>query len=152
MAQRVELPRQLVAGLRAEVSAEELPDFFGRAVEAAGRIPAGLVVGPVTAVYHADAGDRFDVTIGLPVSDPPDDPGLEVVELPAGPALLETHIGPYPELAAAYRRVGEALAELGVERTLSWERYLVGPADDPDPAVWRTQLLVPLPAPPGGAD
>jgi len=37
------------------------------------------------------------------------------------------------------------LARRGLRRTLSWERYLVGPADDTDPAAWITEVVVPLP-------
>lgn len=136
--------RQLVAGLRARVSAAELGAFFGRAMQAAAA--AGeLIGGPATAVYHEDAGDAFDVTIGFPVSAEPDPAlGLDLAALPAGPALRITHTGPYGTLGEAYRALEAELGRRGLQRTLSWESYLVGPADEPDPAAWTTEVVVPL--------
>lgn len=105
-----------------------------------------LVSGPATAVYHDDAGESFDTTIGLPVSAMPDSAlGLDVAELPGGSVLRVAHAGRYETLGEAYRELEAALAHRGLHRTLSWERYLVGPADDPDPERWITEVVVPLP-------
>lgn len=144
MAEVVQVESQLVAGLRARVAEGDLGEFFGRAVQAAAA--AGpLVVGPVTAVYHEDAGDGFDVTIGVPVSSVPDVAlGLETVELPGGAALRVVHTGPYESLGEAYRDLEAELARRGASRTLAWERYLAGPVDDPDPATWTTEVVIPL--------
>jgi effector-binding domain-containing protein len=109
------------------------------------RVPRELFAGPVVAVYHRDAGDRFDVTIGMPVTAAPDDPGLSVVELPAGPALRETHRGPYPTLGDAYAALRAELAARGAPFGFAWERYVVGPGQAEDPADFVTEVITPLP-------
>ncbi len=145
MPEVVELPRQLVAGLRAEVDASTLGEFFGRAVaKAMAEVPKESITGPITEVVHHDDGEHFDVTIGFPVSTAPGGTGLDVAELPAGPALKEVHVGDYPGLRDAYARLEAALNERGRTRQLSWEVYLTGPADSRDPAAWRTEVFVPL--------
>lgn len=141
----VQVEPQLVAGLRARVAGAELAEFFGRAMEAASE--AGpLIAGPATAVYHEDAGDSFDTTIGFPLSGIPDASlGLEVAELPGGSGLRAVHKGPYDTLGEAYRSLDNELTTRGLQRTLAWERYLTGPGDNPDPASWTTEVMVPLP-------
>jgi len=141
----VELQPELIAGVRAEVAAAEVGEFFGRAMgEVASAVPAELVAGPMVAVYHGDHGDRFDVTVGMPVSAAPDAPGITLVELPAGSALRETHRGPYPGLSAAYRALREELTRRGRPWTFAWERYLVGPGDVADAADYVTEVVTPL--------
>lgn len=146
MPEQIELDVELVAGVRAEVTAEEVGDLFARAMGVVmSTVPPSLFAGPVVAVYHRDDGDRFDVTIGIPVSSAPDAPGISVVELPSGPALRETHRGPYPELRNAYAALRAELASRGLPFTYAWERYLVGPGDAADPADYVTELITPLP-------
>lgn len=145
MVEVVRVQSQLVAGRRKRVTHAELGEFFSMAVNATAT--AGVLVsGPATAVYHDDAGESFDTTIGLPVSAMPDSAlGLDVAELPGGSVLRVAHAGRYETLGEAYRELEAALAHRGLHRTLSWERYLVGPADDPDPERWITEVVVPLP-------
>jgi len=145
MPEVVQLEPELVAGLRAEVDAADLPALFGRAMgEVMAGVPAALIAGPIVAVYHRDDGDHFDVTIGMAVSAAPDATGLSVVELPAGSALRVTHRGPYPQLADAYAELKTDLEERGLTPTYAWERYLVGPADVADPADYVTEVITPL--------
>lgn len=146
MVEQIELAPGLIAGVRAEVSPRELPEFFGRAVgEAMRRIPGDLIAGPVVAVYHRPFGTTFDVTIGVPVASRPAEDGLDVVELPAGPALRVVHRGSYPGLSDAYAALGAALGSRGLELTIAWERYVVGPSDVADPAEYVTEVVAPLP-------
>ena len=152
MAEVVQLPAALVAGLRAVVTVEEMGEFFGRAMSVAAALPTELFAGPATAVYHRDEHTRFDVTVGLRVSARTGVDGVDVAELPAGAALRVLHAGRYEDLGEAYAELGAALAEQGLTRTISWENYLVGPGDDPDPAAWRTEVVVPLPPDGSAAD
>lgn len=146
MVELIELAAELIAGIRSEVTAAELPEMFGRAVGEAMRIiPPGSVAGPVVAVYHRPYGETFDVTIGVPVSGHPAGDGLDMVELPAGPALRVVHRGPYPQLSDAYAELGAALADRGLALTIAWERYVVGPGDVGDPADYVTEVVAPLP-------
>jgi effector-binding domain-containing protein len=145
MVEEIEIPAQVIAGVRAWVTIAELGGTFGPSMERAAAGAGALIAGPASCVYHADEGDRFDATIGFPVSARPSASNLEIVEVPAGRALRYTHVGDYPGLSAAYGALEAALAERGLTRKLAIEQYLVGPADDPDPAHWRTEVTVPLP-------
>jgi effector-binding domain-containing protein len=145
MPEELQLEQELVAGVRGEVTAAELPEFFAVAVDAANsRLPREIVTGPMIAVYHRDEGDCFDVTIGFVVSEDPGDSEFEVVTLPGGPALREVHRGDYPQLSGAYARLRAALKERGRELGLAWERYLTSPGENPDPETWVTEVVVPL--------
>jgi effector-binding domain-containing protein len=147
MVDEIECEPQLVAGVRAEVTADELGEFFGRAMgEVMRLLPRELIAGPVVAVYHRDERTRFDVTIGMPVSAAPDFPGLDVVELPGGAVLRATHFGEYPRLGEAYAALRAELAERGAPFTFEWERYVAGPGDVADPASYVTEVLTPLTA------
>lgn len=140
-------PRELVAGIRDDVPAADIAAFFQRAIpESAARIPQGLITGPVVAVYRSP-GPRFDVTVGFPVSADPGVADLEVVELPAGAALRVVHRGAYEGLRDAYAALEGALAERGAALTTTWERYVSGPNDGPDPAAWVTEVVASVVAP-----
>lgn len=142
----VQLETEIVAGVRAEVDAAELPALFGRVMgEVMAGVPRELIAGPVVAVYHRDEGDHFDVTIGMAVAAPPDVAGLTVVELPAGAALRAIHRGPYPQLGEAYAELRTELEARGLVLTYAWERYVVGPGDTAEPADFVTEVVTPLP-------
>jgi effector-binding domain-containing protein len=145
MPEEVVLQPELVAGLWADVLADELAAHFGQAMaEVARRVPAELIAGPPIAIYHRDEVERFDVTLGFAVSSRPDDAGLAVVELPGGRALRVVHRGPYPGLSAAYTELRAGIAERGLDWTYAWERYVVGPGQVADPAEFVTEVLAPL--------
>lgn len=81
--------------------------------------------------------------VGLRANAAIDDLAGEIVELPVGPALREVHVGHYRGLSEAYARARGGARGPRPAANLSWERYLVSPAD-PDPASWRTEVIVPL--------
>ncbi|MGN6325039.1 GyrI-like domain-containing protein [Pseudolysinimonas sp.] len=144
-AEEFEHSRELVAGVREPVPAAELASFFGRAIAEVGvRIPHELIVGPVVAVYHRDTGDSFDVTVGFPVARDPGVSGFELVELPAGRAVRIIHHGDYGALHDVYLALEAALHDRGAVRSISWERYPIGPEDNPDPAAWVTEVVAPV--------
>lgn len=142
------LPARTVVGVRDRVAVADLADFFGPAIAAVtieldrlGVTPAG----PPVAVYRHGCGRELDVTVGFPVRVRPGDPGiLDVVDLPAGPAVRDEHVGPYETLPAAYATVGAwfAARELSVP-DLTWEEYLAGP-DGGDESACRTLISCPL--------
>jgi effector-binding domain-containing protein len=146
MAETTERDAELIAGIRArELPDAEVGEFFARAIrETLERVPRESLVGPMTAIYHDDQGDRFDVTVGFAVSERPADAALEVVELPAGPKMVETHHGDYASLSEAYASLRAALEEHGRTLGVVWERYLTGPSDAQDPSAWVTELVTAL--------
>ncbi len=65
--------------------------------------------------------------------------------LPAGPAAVTIHSGPYDQLQAAYAAVEEWIAANGFHPAgAPWEAYLNDPADHPNPQDWKTEVCWPV--------
>lgn len=65
--------------------------------------------------------------------------------LPAGPAAVTVHAGPYDQLHDAYVAVEEWIRANGFRAAgAPWEVYLNDPADHPDPQDWKTEVYWPL--------
>jgi effector-binding domain-containing protein len=147
--ERVSLTSRSVLGLRELVKPEAMTEFFGRAFAAAsaglqqlGAQPAGPPVG----VYRGDPERGFDVIAGFPVAGavaPP--PGLEAVQLPGGEAVATIHVGSYDSMETTYAALGAWMKEHDLTPgELMWEEYLTDPGTNPDPAGWRTRIVIPL--------
>lgn len=127
-------------------------DGIGPWVSAAfGRVAAVLAsqriepAGPPYVRYFPVGQHRFHVEAGFPVHRQIDiQAEVGPTTLPAGPALVTVHVGPYDEVSEAYERIAAWAAEHGVTTgTDPWEVYLTDPTADPDPAAWRTEVVVP---------
>ena len=65
--------------------------------------------------------------------------------LPAGPAAVTIHSGPYDQLPSAYAALEEWIAANGLQPAgAPWEAYLNDPADHPDPKDWKTEVCWPV--------
>jgi AraC family transcriptional regulator len=65
--------------------------------------------------------------------------------LPAGPAAVTIHSGPYDQLQAAYAALEEWIAANGFRPAgAPWEAYLNDPADFPNPQDWKTEVCWPI--------
>jgi AraC family transcriptional regulator len=103
--------------------------------------------------YHG-WGETVDVEIGIPVAHPlHGQPALGDVpagdigasELPAGPAAVAVHRGPYDTLRQTYDELRDWIAAQGrVPAGGPWESYVDDPAEVPDPARLRTEVVFPL--------
>jgi len=130
------------------VFARELPRLAGHLMSAGGSF-GGAPYGR----YHA-WGETVDVEVGIPVEElldgqPPlgDVPAgsIGASELPAGPAAVAIHRGPYDSLASTYDALREWIATLGrVAGPGPWESYIDDPAEVMDPAQPRTEVTFPL--------
>ena len=161
----VELEVVWVATIRSIVAAEDVPDFMSDALAlvATALREAGLApAGPPFARYYASSPDGLDMATGFPVAEPflgtsdalPESGAVEEApasaivhpdELPAGPAAVATHVGPYQGLEATWNWLRERVHGLG--RQLGedpWEVYFIGPGSGVDEAEWRTELVWPL--------
>ena len=145
----VELETVRVAVVRSLVGAEDIPAFMSDALSlvATALRKAGIApAGPPFARYFAVGPNGLDMAAGFPVAEP--FLGTGVVhpgELPAGPAAIATHVGPYQGLEAAWNALRERAGALG--RPLGddpWEIYFIGPGSGVDEAEWRTELVWPL--------
>jgi effector-binding domain-containing protein len=120
---------------------EVLPAVYGYAMQGSGA-PAGA---PYTR-YLEMTGDGFELEAGLPLAAPGKGQGdIQAGELPAGPAAVTWHVGPYEGLGAAHHALTEwASKNHRTPAGPSWECYVTDPGAEPDPQKWRTQVFLPL--------
>ena len=124
------------------------PELFA-AVGAAGLVPGG----PPFSRYFAFGPDRVELELGVPLAEIPGGPQrafdgagrVQPGDLPAGQVAVGWHVGPYDTISVTYERLIAWVAEQGREPAgAMWEVYLTDPTAEPDPADWRTEVLVPL--------
>ncbi|MEO1056784.1 MAG: GyrI-like domain-containing protein, partial [Actinomycetota bacterium] len=136
--------RRVATDDMATVLAECLPAVFGYVVE------QGLAMAGPPYVRYVDTSPAFvSIEGGIPLVETPAPPPseLEIVagELPAGPALVTVHRGPYDTLGDAHIALDRHMAEHGLTpASPPWEVYLTDPGEVPDPADWLTEVLWPL--------
>ena len=124
------------------------PELFA-AIGAAGLVPGG----PPFSRYFGFGPDRVELELGVPLAPEPGGPqrsfdGLGRVqpgELPGGQVAVAWHVGPYDTIAATYEKLIAWVAEQGREPAgAMWEVYWSDPSAEPDPAKWRTEVILPL--------
>lgn len=130
---------------------EALPHIFQHA-QARGLALAGH---PFTRYVEVGAG-LLTIEPGMRVASPlssggaaPADAGGEgtVIEdvLPAGPAAVTVHAGPYETLSDAYAALERWMESTGHRAAgPPWESYITDPAEFPDSKDWRTEVAWPL--------
>jgi effector-binding domain-containing protein len=142
-----ELTSTYTAVMRAEMPVEELPAWlmsvFPVVSEQLHRDHVRRA-GPPFARYTF-LGDMVAVEAGFPVAaEIPTEGPVKASRLPAGHAAVAVHFGPYEELARVHREVLAWLADHGhAPSGPHWEIYHTAPDDEPDPARWRTDVVVP---------
>ncbi|ANC29893.1 GyrI-like domain-containing protein [Isoptericola dokdonensis] len=160
----IDHPAQATVGVRRVARTDELGDVFATLLPRVTELLDQLGVrpaGPPFGRYRDRTGDELDVEVGFPVDDdvtlPPvphgagSEPRAGVVvaaRLPAVRVAEVIHTGPYDGLGATRARVDSWIAEHHL-RPLgeSWELYEAGPESDPDPATWRTRVVVAITGP-----
>lgn len=134
--------------IRTRTTIQDLPQVVGRAYGAimgyAGQLGVHPSGAPYVAYYNMDMQD-LDMEIGFPFEETLPGKG-EILSgmLPAGRAAACLHVGPYPQLGAAYEALGkwveaQAYAVTGV----AYEFYLNDPQTTP-PTELQTQIVFPL--------
>ena len=137
------------AGLNVRCSAADMRKVMGpgiaevvAALQEQGRAPTG----PWFTHHLRRPTDTFDFEICFPLAEAiePQDrvvPGI----WPAMTLARTVFSGNYSGLPQAWPALNEWMKAQGhVGGTELWERYLVGPNDNPDPSAWRTELNWPL--------
>lgn len=144
--------RQLLARhtatVREVVNRDDTTEALGRMYQAVGAAIArqGIVPnGAPFARYH-DFGDKVDLEAGLPVPGPIIPDGVvKPSQLPAGPAAIAVHAGPYEGLADTYTAIGTWIEKTDRQPNGGpWEIYLTDPSTEPDPSKWLTEIIWPL--------
>lgn len=149
-------PTFLVAASRRTVARGDLGEFLDAAyrelqdaIDAAG----ARVVGPPIAWYARVPDATADVAAAFPVAGLPLGPvasaagaDVEVLPLTGGRCLVTEHVGPYGGTGASWDRLVERwhADHGGAGRGDFWEVHRVERTAEPDPARWRTRLVLPL--------
>lgn len=142
---------QPAAVVRAEVPMAELRQVFDRgfpAVLQAVQSQGVAIVGPPFGYYPRMPGETVAVLVGFPVAGPITAQGdVEPFELPGGPAVTGTHVGPYETMTQTYEQLMAWTTDEGLTLAAGmWESYVSDPGAEPDPATWRTLIVWPLDA------
>ena len=144
-----ETDEQAAAVIHLTIPREEMQDAFGPAVHELIEVLAEQGVepaGPVFAHHLEIDPQTFDFEVGVPVSEPVEETGrVKRGSLPAATVARTVYRGPYEGLPDAWGEFESWIEDRGRSPAPdAWERYVVDPASDPDPANWRTELVRPL--------
>ncbi len=128
------------ASMRQKVPSDDLAEAMGRffqkvreALAEQGMAPDGAPF----ARYHA-FGDTIDLEAGVIVSTPCRAVGqVKPSTLPAGPAAIAVHSGPYETLGATYASIESWVAASRHQPNgAPWELYITDPSAEPDASRW----------------
>jgi effector-binding domain-containing protein len=141
------LTDQYTAVVRGEMPPDELPAWLAAVYRTVQDHLTRIGVSPAGPPFARFAFliDVVAAEAGFPV--PKEIPGDGVVEpstLPDGQAAVTVHWGPYEDLEKAYLACRIWLDNHGYEPAgPHWEVYYTDPFAEPDPARWRTDVVVP---------
>ncbi len=145
---RQQYPGQHILLIRRKISRPELQamlsECFGK-LYGHGR-KAGLpIAGWPVARYLSVGPGLWTVEAAMPVASAVKGEGeMEPGMLPAGPAALGIHAGPYEQLPETYASIEKWMDANGVRPGgHPWESYVTDPAQHPDPADWKTEVYWP---------
>ena len=147
--QIVTTPATHTAVIRFDIPRAEMGKIFGpgvqelfRVLQAQGIAPAGALFAHHTRVTP----ERFTFELGVPVARPITAAGrVQPSSRPASRAARTVMHGDYRGLPAAWKEFTAWIEGQGARGASDlWECYAIGPADTPEPAGWRTELVKPL--------
>jgi AraC family transcriptional regulator len=125
--------------------AQAIGEGVGKVYTYAQQAGVALAGHPFTRYFSAGPG-LLTIEVGFKLAARAMGEGeVEAGELPAGPAVVAVHGGPYDQLAETY-----AAAERWIEENkmrpadAPWEWYVTDPAEHPDPKDWRTEVFWPV--------
>jgi AraC family transcriptional regulator len=106
------------------------------------------MAGPPFARYPEIGMGSLVIEGGIPTVEPAaGEPGagIETLTVPAGPAAVAIHHGPYDSLPETYQAIEAWIAEEGrAAGGPPWETYLTDPGEHPDPETWETEVVQPI--------
>lgn len=137
------------ATVREKVPSADVPEAIGKIFQAVHEALARQGVetdGAPFARYH-EFGDVYDVEAGVVVPSPITPDGVVVPsELPAGPAAIAVHAGPYETLFTTYEAIDRWLeaSTTHLRDGGPWELYITDPSQEPDSRKWLTEVVFPV--------
>lgn len=104
-----------------------------------------IVGAPFTRYLEMSRG-QFTIEAGIPIgtSGAAGEGEIESSALPGGEVAVAVHAGPYDTLGETHARLEQWAAAHSRATGAPWESYLTDPGDHPDPADWRTEVVLPL--------
>ena len=146
---RRELSPQPALIIRRECAPSEIAATLGQilpAVFAFAQRRGIAFAGPPFTRYARMSRGTMTLEAGLPVAVAAAGDGeIEATELAGGPAAVAIHVGPYDTLGDTHAAVEQWIRAQGLQAAgAPWETYLTDPGEVPDPAQWRTEVVVPL--------
>lgn len=134
-----------ILGVRATVKTSEIGATIGELAPRLAQHAGSRAAGPMLARYHSWGEKGGEMELALPVTEPVESSGdLVAGELPAGRAVVATHVGPYEGLPASWHAVQAWIEarELST-RSAPWEEYLDDCSVTPE-AELRTRIVWPV--------
>ena len=123
-------------------------EFEPRLHEVLAATGTALTGEPSGATFYEEGHVEHDVDVEVweVVAAPVEVPApLTCRAVPERTVLAAEHAGPYEGISDVYTALLHEIGERGLTITgFSFERYLVGPAHNPDPSTWRTQVCFPV--------
>jgi AraC family transcriptional regulator len=147
--ERRDIPLQHLLFVRMRVGRHELSsaigEGLGKAFPYAMRIGLAIAGRPLTRYLSTGPG-LYEIEVGMPVSPAGHGEGdVQAGSLPGGPVAVAVHAGPYDQLTETYAALERWIEANGFRiGGAPWESYITDPADHPDPADWRTEVVWPL--------
>lgn len=146
---RRELTESPVLFVRLRAARQELPaaiaEGVGKTYMYAQKAGAALAGHPFTRYVSSGPG-LLAIEVGMPLAAAaPGEGDVESGSLPAGPAAVAVHAGPYDQLSETYAALERWIEENKLRPAgPPWEWYTTDPAEHPDPADWRTEVYWPV--------
>lgn len=143
------VPRQDTAVIHLRCDLAEIStvmgEAFGTVFEAVARA-GGAPAGEVFARYFEWAGETIDFECGITVQSPfGGDDVVKASEIGGCEAAVAMHMGPYEELSKTYQALRTWIERQGRRpSSMMWEVYLTDPEQEPDPALWQTEVFQPV--------
>lgn len=139
-------PRTYI-GKRDTVSFAAMTDFFTEhlgiiygGIQSAGMTTAGQ---PSGLYWHWDMENmRAIMAAAIPVDEATKMiAGYDVIEVPAGKALVTDYYGPYEQSAVAHEAIDAYVRDHAMpDATVVIEEYITDPASEPDASKWHTRI------------
>lgn len=147
--ERRDLQAQPILFARLRAARHELPNAIaegvGKVFMHAQQASIALAGHPFTR-YPSTGPGLLTIEVGFRLSAPAPGAGdVEAGALPAGPAIVAVHGGPYDQLSETYAAAERWMEANGLQPAAApWEWYVTDPAEHPNPADWRTEVYWPV--------
>src|SRR3954452_8295786 len=133
------------AAIKAATSPEKIGDDLGRAYGELSTYLGERDLFPHDApicYYVAWEPDNWVIEACLVVDGELEELGeIHPLLIPAGPAAVTIHRGPYQELGRAHEALGAWCQEHGREMVACYERFITDPGEILDPADYETEVI-----------